>query len=88
MEKHVEKKYRDKIVAAGGLCIKLVAISFTGLPDRLCLLPGARLWFAEFKFGKGQLSDRQIAVKAILERLGFEVKIISEVNVSEEIEKI
>lgn len=88
MEKHVEKKYRDKIVSAGGLCIKLVAISFTGLPDRLCLLPGAKLWFVEFKFRKGVLSPRQVAVKAILERLGFEVKIISDKNIDEEISYI
>lgn len=88
MEKQVEAKYTIAVKKAGGLCIKLVAISFTGLPDRLCLLPGARIWFVEFKFGRGKLSARQVAVKGILERLGFEVKVINEVNVDEEIDKI
>lgn len=88
MERDVERKYREAIVKAGGLCIKLVAISFTGLPDRICLLPGARIWFAEFKFGKGVLSARQRVVKAMLEKLGFEVKLINENNVQQEIEKI
>lgn len=87
-EKHVEKKYRDKIVAAGGLCIKLVTISFVGLPDRICLLPGARIWFAEFKFGYNKLSPAQVKVKGWLEKLGFEVKIITERNVDEEISYI
>ena len=87
-EKHVEAKYRDAVKAKGGICIKLVAVSFTGLPDRLTLLPGARIWFCEFKFGKGSLSARQIVVKGILERLGFEVKIINELNVDKEINKI
>lgn len=87
-ERQVEKKYVDKIKAKGGICIKLLACSMTGLPDRLCLLPGARIWFCEFKFGRGKLSARQVAVKGILERLGFEVKVINEVNVDEEIQKI
>lgn len=87
-ESTVEYKYRDAIKRKGGLCIKLIAVSFTGLPDRLILLPGARIWFVEFKYGRGKLSPRQIVIKGILERLGFEVKVINELNVDQEIETI
>lgn len=87
-ESDVENKYRLAVKAAGGLSLKLFSPSFTGLPDRLNLLPGARIWFCEFKYGKGVLSPRQIIVAEMLRKLGFEVKIINEKNVAEEIKLI
>lgn len=87
-ESTVENRYRLAVKAKGGLCIKLVGVSFTGLPDRINLLPGGRIWFCEFKYGRGTLSARQVIVGDMLRRLGFEVKVINEVNVAEEIEKI
>ena len=88
MERDVERKYVTAVKAAGGICIKLLSGSMTGLPDRLTLLPGARIWFCEFKFGRGVLSARQRIVKEMLERLGFSVLVINELNVDEEIKKI
>lgn len=88
LEKDIENKYRLAVKTAGGLCLKLLSPSFTGIPDRLTLLPGARIWFCEFKYGKGVLSPRQIIVADILRKLGFEVKIINEKNVGEEIKNI
>lgn len=87
-EKTIEKKYVEAVKAKGGLCIKLYSPWFTGLPDRLNLLPGARIWFTEFKYNGGKLSARQVVVKGILEGLGFRVIIINEHNIKEEISYI
>lgn len=77
-EQVLEQKLKRQIEAAGGLCLKWVSPGFTGVPDRICLLPGGKIFFAEVKRpdGKGQLSIRQKRVKAQLESLGFEVKVV------------
>lgn len=87
-ERQIESRFRLAVKSRGGLSIKLVAVSFTGLPDRLNLLPGGRLFFAEFKFGRNKLSSRQEAVKIVLERLGFEVWVINEKNIDDAIQKL
>lgn len=87
-EKQLEKRFRLAVKSRGGLCLKLNCPGFTGIPDRLNLLPGGRLFFAEFKFGKGKLSVRQQAVIQVLRGLGFEVWVIDENNINEYIEKL
>ena len=75
-EKTLERKLRQHIEALGGLAIKLVATHFTGLPDRLILLPGARILFVEVKTTKQKPRARQRLVHDQLRRLGFEVIIL------------
>lgn len=87
-EHQIESRFRLAVKSRGGLSIKLVAVSFTGLPDRLNLLPGGRLFFAEFKYGANRLSSRQEVVKGILERLGFEVWVVNDRNIDEYIKQI
>lgn len=78
-EKPIEAKLRKGVERLGGLCLKLPAVYFTGIPDRLCLLPGGRLYFVETKSSGKDLSPRQLYVKRQLEGLGFQVfKIDSE----------
>lgn len=78
-EKHIEYKLRDKVKALGGLALKLIASGFTGLPDRLVLMPGGYVYFVELKNGnRGVLSARQLVVHKILERLGFKVWIVKD----------
>ncbi len=77
MEKQLEYKLRDKIKLLGGIALKLIASGFTGLPDRLILMPLGRIYFVELKNGdKGILSARQIVVHKLLNKLGFPVYII------------
>lgn len=59
----------------GCLALKLVS-SITGLPDRLVLLPGGRVWFVEFKAPGGRVSPRQRTVHALLRRMGFRVDVV------------
>jgi hypothetical protein len=70
-EKRIEKKLRAAIEKLGGLCLKFPATHFTGIPDRICLLPGALMFFVELKGAGKTLSPRQIYVAKQLERLGF-----------------
>lgn len=79
MEKKIEYKLRDKVKALGGLALKLIASGFTGMPDRLVLMPGGFVYFVELKNGnRGMLSARQIVVHKLLAKLGFRVWIVKD----------
>ena len=75
-EKSIERKLREGIKKQGGLALKLFSPSFTGLPDRMVLMPGGWVRFAEIKTTGKKLSPRQQVVKPMLENLGFEVWVI------------
>jgi hypothetical protein len=77
LEKQIEYHLRDKIKLLGGLCLKWTCPGWTGVPDRIVLMPGGRVFFVELKNGsKGRLSPRQIVVHKLLSRLGFKVWIV------------
>lgn len=48
-EKQIEQKLVRAVMAMGGLCPKLVSPGMDGMPDRMVLLPGGRMAFAELK---------------------------------------
>ena len=73
MEKDIESYLRKRVMAAGGLALKLVCPGFTGVPDRLILLPGGRICFAELKDTGRVPRKRQKRVHDILRGLGFTV---------------
>ena len=75
-EKVLERRLASEIMKQGGLCLKLFPIHITGLPDRLCLLPGGRLFFAEIKTTGERPTLRQRYVHKQLRDLGFRVEII------------
>lgn len=70
-EKATEKTLKLEVEKRGGLCLKLLPFQFSGLPDRLCLLPGGKLFFAEVKDVKENPSKLQMKVMKSLEKLGF-----------------
>lgn len=76
VEKTLERKLREKVKAAGGLALKFFSASFTGMPDRLILLPGARVFFAEVKTTGKKPTPRQLTVHTLLRKLGFTVAVI------------
>ncbi len=53
LEKDVEQKLRKMIEKHGGHCLKWVCPGWSGVPDRIILLPGARVLFVETKRPKG-----------------------------------
>jgi len=75
-EKILERKLREETEKIGGLCLKLLTTYFTGLPDRLCLLPGGRLFFIELKTTKQKPRKIQLYVHKKLIDLGFKVYIV------------
>ena len=77
LEKEIEKKLRTKIEAHGGRCLKWVCPGWVGVPDRIVLLPGARIYFVETKRPKGgELSAMQKKWREWLTRLGFSCWVI------------
>ena len=72
LEKEIEAKLGDGVKAAGGLCLKWVCPGWSGVPDRLVLLPRGRIIFVETKRPKGgRLSARQKWWRRKLQALGF-----------------
>jgi hypothetical protein len=56
------------------ILIKLHPFNVIGIPDRLVLGKGGRLFFLELKTSRGKLSKRQAKWKERLENYGFTVK--------------
>ena len=72
LEKDIEKKLRLMVERHGGLCLKWVCPGWSGVPDRIILLPGGRVIFAETKRPKGGKVDRlQKWWRERLQKLGF-----------------
>jgi hypothetical protein len=71
-EKIIEKKLNEDIKKMGGLSLKLITSFLNGLPDRLCLLPGGRLFFIELKSQKKKPEPLQTYWHKKLIALGFD----------------
>lgn len=74
-ENYYENKLRRKIRAlgCGAVCLKFVSPGYTGVPDRIILLPGGHVIFAELKQPGKVERERQRYVQSVLRRLGFDV---------------
>ena len=53
LEKDIERALRVMVERRGGLCMKWVCPGWAGVPDRIILLPGGRVLFAELKRPRG-----------------------------------
>lgn len=75
LEKEIERLLKIYIEGRfGGLCLKWVCPGWSGVPDRILLLPGGRVYFVELKRPKGgKVSELQKWWKRRLEGLGFPV---------------
>ncbi|QOR34426.1 VRR-NUC domain-containing protein [Clostridium sp. 'deep sea'] len=72
-EKLIEKKLREAVKNMGGLALKFLPYFWVGAPDRIVLLPGARVYWVETKSTGDDLKPRQRTRKKQLEKLGFKV---------------
>lgn len=57
-ESRIESYLRTRVKSIGGLCIKFVPV-IAGMPDRIVLLPGGRVFFVELKAPDGRLRPVQ-----------------------------
>jgi Holliday junction resolvase len=84
-EKYLERKLGEELRKNGGWAIKLPASFVAGLPDRLCLLPGGRVIFAEIKETGKKPTEIQRFIHGKLRAMGFEVLVVDSYSVIEDI---
>lgn len=74
-EETVEQHLRSRVEAAGGMCIKF-APTRAGVPDRLVILPGGRLFLVELKAARGRLRPIQEVWHRRARRIGLLVPVL------------
>lgn len=85
-ESAIETRLRKAVERAGGRCLKWVSPGHTGVPDRIILMPGGRVYFAETKAPGEKERARQEYVQRKLRELGFNV--FSRVDTFERVEEV
>lgn len=75
-ETTIEQKLVRAVRAMGGIAPKFASPGMDGMPDRLILLSGAHIAFAELKAPGKHLRPLQLRRKRQLEALGFRVYVI------------
>jgi len=81
-EVRLEQLAAEHIRKIGGRAFKWICPGVSGVPDRICIFPGGRIIFVEFKrpgLNDG-LSPRQKKICGLLERLGCDVRRIGDKN--------
>lgn len=76
LEKELEKKFVETVKLIGGQAWKFTSPNMAGVPDRIVLLPGGKMFFAELKKPGEKLRPLQVKRKQQLEELGFQVEVI------------
>ena len=73
LERDIEQALVGMVKRHGGLCLKWVCPGWSGVPDRIILLPGGRVLFVELKRPKGgRYSALQDKWRDWLHALGFQ----------------
>ena len=76
LEKTIELKFVREVKKLGGIALKLVCPGFIGMPDRLVLMPGGKLFFAEIKAPGKRARPAQLKRHEMLKKLGFKVYVV------------
>ncbi len=74
-ERDIENYLRDEVASLGGVALKFTSPGYVGVPDRMVLLPGGKVFFVELKAPHGRLTERQIRTHAKFRELGFTVAV-------------
>lgn len=85
-EKDVERKLKKRVEELGCMCLKFESPGYTGVPDRIILMPGGEAFFVETKAPGKKERPRQEYVQNRLRGLGFIV--MSSVDGKEGIERV
>lgn len=76
-ERDIERALVGMVKRHGGLCLKWVCPGWSGVPDRIILLPGGRVLFVETKRPKGgEVAKLQEWWSRKIKDLGFQHLII------------
>ncbi|SDX64669.1 VRR-NUC domain-containing protein [Salimicrobium album] len=76
-EKDVETYLKTNIEKRNGWCVKFESPGLSGVPDRICMVPGGRLFFVEVKRPGQKLRKLQQKRKEQFESLGQHVHTVS-----------
>ena len=77
-EKQIEQKLVRAVKERGGICPKLVCPGTDGMPDRMILMQGAHIGFAEVKSPGKKPGKLQQLRHRILRGLGFKVFVLDD----------
>ena len=77
-ERDIEQKLVKAVKAAGGICPKFVSPGTDGMPDRIILLPGGRIGFAEVKSPGKKPRVLQVRRHRQIRKLGFPVFVLDD----------
>ena len=75
-EREIEKKLRLGVIGLGGECYKWTSPSNAGVPDRVVIMPGGKVYFVEVKTETGKLAPVQEAQLRRLNKLGCRVRVL------------
>ena len=75
-EREIEKKLVTATKAKGGIAPKFTSPGFDGMPDRLILLPGGKMGFAELKAPGKKPRPLQEVRHNLLRQMGCKVYVI------------
>ena len=75
-EKQIEQKLVAEVRRRGGMALKFVSPSYSGMPDRLVLLPDGKVAFVEVKAPGKKPRSLQVKRHATLRKLGFQVFVL------------
>lgn len=81
-EVSIEMALVERVKTLGGVALKLPSVFVKGLPDRMILLPGARIVFVETKAPGKTMSPMQVRWQQKLVDLGFDHRVIDSMEVA------
>lgn len=75
-ESEIEARLVRMVRELGGLCLKFVSPGCAGVPDRIIILPGGKVIFAELKTEFGSLRNLQKYFIGELQERGADVRVL------------
>ena len=75
----VETRLVNEVKARGGMCIKILPV-VAGVPDRLVIMPGGRMYLIETKAPGGRVRPAQTVWHARAAALGVTVAVLRSVE--------
>ena len=76
LEREIESKFTEQMESLGCLVCKFVSPGKAGMPDRLVIIPGGKVWFAEMKRPGEKLRPLQVFWKKQMESLGAKYYVV------------
>lgn len=86
-ESQIERWLCNQIKAMGGICDKFTSPSNPGVPDRIIVMPGGHVVFAELKTEVGRLSGIQKWQRERYAGVGADVRLVKGMKGARELVK-